>query len=58
MTTAKSPSIQERSRIIMLQDLMKRGVCRRAVEMLLEVNSLRRAVKDLVLIGSSRPIRL
>jgi hypothetical protein len=38
MTTAKSPSIQERSRlyVIMLQDLMKRGVCRRAVEMLLE----------------------
>jgi len=39
MTTAKLPSIQECSRIyaIMLQDLMKRGVCRRAVEMLLEV---------------------
>jgi len=38
MTTAKSTSIQERSRIhaIMLQDLMKRGVCRRAVKMLLQ----------------------
>jgi hypothetical protein len=38
MTTAKSTSIQERSRIyaILLQDLMKRGVCRRAVKMLLE----------------------
>jgi hypothetical protein len=30
MTTAKSPSIQERT--IVLQDLMKRGVCRRAEE--------------------------
>jgi hypothetical protein len=39
MTTVKLPFIQERSRIyaIMLQDLMKRGVWRRAVEMLLEV---------------------
>jgi uncharacterized protein YutE (UPF0331/DUF86 family) len=38
MATAKSTSIQERSRIyaIMLQDLMKRSVCRRAVEMLLQ----------------------
>ncbi len=37
MPSAKSLSIQERSRIypIVLQDLMKRGVCRRAVEMLL-----------------------
>jgi hypothetical protein len=36
MTTAKSPSIQEGSRIyaILLQDLMKRGVCRHVVEML------------------------
>jgi hypothetical protein len=39
MTTAKWPPIQGRSRIyaMMLQDLMKRGVCRRVVEMLLEV---------------------
>jgi hypothetical protein len=38
MTTAKWTSIQERSRIhaIVLQDLMKRGVCRCGVEMLLE----------------------
>jgi hypothetical protein len=37
MTTAKSASIQELSRLyaILLQDLMKRGVCRRALEMLL-----------------------
>jgi hypothetical protein len=36
MTTAKSTLIQERSRIhaILMQDLMKRGVCRRAVEKL------------------------
>jgi hypothetical protein len=36
-TTAKLTPIQECSRIytIMLQDLMKRGVCRHAVEMLL-----------------------
>jgi hypothetical protein len=36
MTTAKSTSVQERSRIyaILLQDLMKKDVCRRAVEML------------------------
>ncbi len=37
MTTAKTTSIEESSRIctIVLQDLMKRGVCKRAVEMLL-----------------------
>jgi hypothetical protein len=37
MTTAKSTSIQELSRLyaILLQDLMERGVCRRALEMLL-----------------------
>jgi hypothetical protein len=37
MTAAKSTSIQECSRIyaIVLQDSMKRGVCRQAVEMLL-----------------------
>jgi hypothetical protein len=36
MTTAKSTSIQERSRSysILLQDLMKRGVCMCGVEML------------------------
>jgi hypothetical protein len=38
MTTAKSKSIQERSRIyaIPLQDVLKRGVRRHAVEMLLQ----------------------
>jgi hypothetical protein len=38
MTAAKSTSIQECSRIhaiVLLQDLMKRDVCRHAVEMLL-----------------------
>jgi hypothetical protein len=37
MTAAKSTSIPECSRIyaFVLQDLMKRGVCRHAVEMLL-----------------------
>jgi hypothetical protein len=36
MTTAKSTSVQERSRIyaILLQDSMKKDVCRHAVEML------------------------
>jgi hypothetical protein len=36
MITAKSSSMQERRRIypILVQDLMKAGVCRRAVEML------------------------
>jgi hypothetical protein len=37
MTIAKWTSVQERSRnyAILLEDLMRRGVCRRAVKMLL-----------------------